>query len=303
MRNRLTLMKYINFRKQVDPLSMEKKQRKAGNLKLRLIVLAVFLLILIPGLYCRLRIVSYSFESPLISSPVRIALVTDLHSCRYGKDEKNLIDAIDGQHPDIILLGGDIFDDKLSNDNTEAFIRGISGRYPVYYVTGNHEYWSDPDKYREQMAILDRYGIVRLQGQADRIEINGNIITLAGVSDPDGFYMSEAGALDGQLTDVSSGLSDDTYNILLSHRPELFEEYLPLGFDLVLTGHAHGGQWRIPGFINGVFAPNQGLFPEYAGGLYSEDDMTMVVSRGLARESTLVPRLYNRPELVIIDIT
>lgn len=282
---------------------MEKKLGNGKRSKIRLITVAVILLILLPGLYCRLKVVDYSFESDLISSPVRIALVTDLHSCWYGKDQKNLIEAIDEQSPDIILLGGDFFDDKLKNDNCEEFLEGISGRYPIYYVTGNHEYWSTSDKFREEMEILDRYGVIRLQGQSEMIEINGNNIMLAGVNDPDAFYQSETGVLDGQLAEASADIPDGTYSILLSHRPELFEEYSGLGFDLVLTGHAHGGQWRIPGLVNGIFAPNQGMFPEYAGGLYTDGDMTMVVSRGLARESTPVPRLYNRPELVIIDIT
>jgi len=282
---------------------MEKKLGNGKRSKIRLITVAVILLILLPGLYCRLKVVDYSFESDLISSPVRIALVTDLHSCWYGKDQKNLIEAIDEQSPDIVLLGGDFFDDRLKNDNCEEFLKGISGRYPVYYVTGNHEYWSTSDKFREEMEILDRYGVIRLQGQGEMLEINGNNIMLAGVNDPDAFYQSETGGLDGQLAEAAADIPDDMYSILLSHRPELFNEYSGLGFDLVLTGHAHGGQWRIPGLINGIFAPNQGLLPEYAGGLYTDGDMTMVVSRGLARESTLVPRLYNRPELVIIDIT
>lgn len=90
--------------------------------------------------------------------------------------------------------------------------------------------------------------------------------------------------------------------MLLSHRPELFETYQKYGFDLVLSGHAHGGQWRIPGVLNGLFAPDQGLFPEYAGGRYDYAEGTMIVSRGLARESTPVPRIFNRPEVVIVDI-
>ena len=92
------------------------------------------------------------------------------------------------------------------------------------------------------------------------------------------------------------------YTILLSHRPELFEHYVSRGFDLVLCGHAHGGQWRIPRILNGLYAPNQGLFPQYAGGQYDSDATTMIVSRGLARESTRLPRIFNRPELVLVEI-
>ena len=109
-------------------------------------------------------------------------------------------------------------------------------------------------------------------------------------------------SINEQLSKVNELSQNDNYTILLSHRPELFELYTTYNFDLVLSGHAHGGQWRIPGILNGVYAPNQGLFPEYAGGEYQDNGTTMVVSRGLARETTLAPRIFNRPELVIIDL-
>ena len=95
---------------------------------------------------------------------------------------------------------------------------------------------------------------------------------------------------------------ENSFNILLIHRPEEIEHYAEMGFDLVLCGHAHGGQWRIPGILNGFYTPDQGLFPEYAGGIYKVGETTMIVSRGLAKESNIVPRIFNRPELVIIDI-
>lgn len=90
---------------------------------------------------------------------------------------------------------------------------------------------------------------------------------------------------------------------MLAHRPEYFPLYAKMGFDMALCGHAHGGQWRLPSLINGIYAPNQGFLPEYAGGIYHSAATTMIVSRGLARESTRIPRLFNRPELVIIDLT
>ncbi|MBQ4118259.1 MAG: metallophosphoesterase, partial [Oscillospiraceae bacterium] len=95
---------------------------------------------------------------------------------------------------------------------------------------------------------------------------------------------------------------EESFNVLLVHRPEYIEQYAKLGFDLVLCGHAHGGQWRIPGVLNGIYAPGQGVFPKYAGGIYEVNGTTLVVSRGLAKESTPIPRVFNRPELVIIDI-
>ncbi len=269
----------------------------------RIIVISVLLILILPGLNNKLKTVNYSIESDKIDSPVRIALITDLHSCRYGDNESELISALDAEHPDIVMLGGDIFDDQLSNDNTEEFLRGISGRYPIYYVTGNHEFWGGVDRYSDEMDIIDELDITRLQGQIDTIDINGNTITVAGVDDYDSHLVDSDLILERQFLDCYLSLDADSYNIILSHRPEYFDTYEAQAYDLALCGHAHGGQWRIPGILNGLYAPNQGLFPKYAGGLYSEDTTTMIVSRGLARESTMIPRLYNPPELVIIDIT
>ena len=268
----------------------------------RIIIFSVLAALIIPGLYNKLKVVNYSIESDKIDAPVRLALVTDLHSCRYGDHESELIDAIDAQHPDVILLGGDIFDDKLDNDNTIDFLSGIAGRYPIYYVTGNHEFWGGVDQYDTQMAILDEYDIPRLQGDLVSLDINGNDITLVGVDDYDGYLVDSDLILENQFVDAYLSLNADSYNIILSHRPEYFDTYEAQDYDLALCGHAHGGQWRIPGILNGLYAPNQGMFPEYAGGMYEEDGTTMIVSRGLSRESTLIPRLYNRPELVIVDI-
>jgi predicted MPP superfamily phosphohydrolase len=269
----------------------------------RVVVFGVLAALICPGLYNKLKVVNYTLESDKISSPVRIALVTDLHSCKYGDHESELIAAIDSQSPDVILLGGDIFDDKLPNDNTVDFLSGIAGRYPVYYVTGNHEFWGGVDQYEVQMDILEEYDIPRLQGDVLELDINGNTIGLVGVDDYDGYLVDEDLILEDEFVNAYLNLNADTYNIILSHRPEYIDTYSAHNYDLALCGHAHGGQWRIPGLLNGLYAPNQGMFPKYAGGLYVVDNTTMIVSRGLARESTRIPRLYNRPELVIIDIT
>ena len=254
--------------------------------KIALLILAVMLILILPGLYNRLKIVRYKVDSQKVNAPVRIVPVRD-----PGEKED----------PDLLLLGGDIFDDKLSSDNTEAFLSGISGKYPTYYVTGNHEYWSSREDFESDLRILEKYGITRLRGEVKVLEINGNSIAVAGVDDPDLWYHEE-GDFYQQLQTVTQNIPRDALSILLTHRPELYETYLGRGFDLVLAGHAHGGQWRIPGILNGLYAPNQGIFPKYAGGRYSDGVTTMIVSRGLARESTLIPRIYDRPELVVIEI-
>lgn len=286
---------------------MKRKWNKKRILWLSGVLIALMLLVLISCDF-RLKTVYYTVDSDKISAPIRIALLTDLHSCRYGENQKNLIEAVQKQKPDIVLLGGDIFDDKVPHKNAELTVKQLAEKYPCYYVTGNHEYWS-----REVgtiLEIIEGYGITVLSGECDTIEIKGQTINICGVDDPDAeVYLAEGVPMERQLENVSEAAQEaekaegkELFTVLMSHRPELYETYQNYEFDLVLAGHAHGGQWRIPGILNGLLAPNQGVFPKYAGGRYDSAVGTMIVSRGLARESTPVPRIFNRPELVIIDV-
>lgn len=251
----------------------------------------------------RLKIVQYTITSEKIKKPMRIALVTDLHSCKYGASQKTLIDAVDREKPDMILLGGDIFDDEIPDDNTKIFLSAIAKKYPCYYVTGNHEYWSM--RAHEMLDWLRAHGIEDIGGKIIQTNINGNEICLSGLNDPDeARYTGEGDGMKAELGRAMNERDDTAFTMLLTHRPSFVDLYKDAGFDLVLAGHAHGGQWRIPGILNGVFAPDEGFFPKYAGGFYHFDNGgEMIVSRGLARESTRIPRLFNRPELVIINLS
>lgn len=295
---------------------MKKSKRK---IIFKILVATVVIVLIMIVFDSRMIVRRYEIDSPKIDTAIRIALITDLHSCRYGKNQTKLLDAIYAQSPDIVLLGGDIFDDVIEDVNTELFLAGISERYPCYYVTGNHEYWSGQAKFSAKIDILNKYNIVILAGTSEIIEVNGESINLCGVNDPDAYMVeidSEADqqaymdaqsqkevTFTQQLDNVSSVSGNGNFTLLLSHRPEFFELYTDYSFDLVLSGHAHGGQWRVPLVLNGLYSPDQGVFPEYAGGQYEQDGTTMIVSRGLARESTWAPRVFNRPELVIVDIT
>ncbi|MCR4645274.1 MAG: metallophosphoesterase [Oscillospiraceae bacterium] len=283
---------------------MEPKTEQAPKRKRRpsplLIVLIVCAVLIVPGLISPLTVRRYSIQSPKIASPVRIAVISDLHSCKYGDGQQELLQAIDSQQPDLVMLCGDIFDDERPDDNTEAFLAGISGKYPVYYVTGNHEYWAGAAVFAQKMDILSRYDITRLAGTSETITVGSTTLTIAGVDDPDTEVVDARHGFPEELAEVRP--DGQTFTVLLSHRPERFAEYVDSGFDLALCGHAHGGQWRIPGILNGLYAPDQGLFPQYAGGRYEQDGTVMIVSRGLARESTSAPRIYNPPELVIVEL-
>ena len=233
-----------------------------------------------------------------IGSSVRFALVTDLHSCYYGKDQSQLIKMIDKEKPDATLMSGDIFDDRLGQKNARIFIEGVADRYPCFYVTGNHEFWSKKED--EMKEFLTSKGVTVLEGNARNISINGNDIDICGVDDPT--YMTES-EWEERLDRADKESNFGNYRILLSHRPEKVEVYKKYDFDLILCGHAHGGQWRIPFTKRGVAAPNQGLLPAYVDGLYDLDNGSeMIVSRGLARERMPYPRFFNHPEVVIIEM-
>ncbi len=242
---------------------------------------------------------NYDVDTKL-ENKIKLVLVTDLHSCKYGKNQEKLINEIKAMNPDAILLGGDIFDDVHPNDNTRKFIEGING-IRSYYVTGNHEYWSDDVE--GMIDFLEDNGVTVLEGDVKTLEVNNEKINICGVTDPDIIRFTDSNYdIYSQLEDVYKKSDNGNYNILLAHRPELIDTYNHYNFDLILSGHAHGGQFRIPLLLNGLFAPNQGFFPKYAGGRYDFEDNIFIVSRGLARETTMLPRIFNRPELVVINL-
>jgi predicted MPP superfamily phosphohydrolase len=257
----------------------------------------VFIIIIIVGLNNQLTINEYNIHSNKIETSIKIVLLADLHSCSYGKSQQQLIEAISKQNPDIILMSGDIADDMLPDDKVKELLNGISYKYPCYYVSGNHEFWSN--RIEVQKEMFRSYGVNVLEGTYDSISLNGENITICGVDDPNvGLEKFES-----QLDNVAKFITKEKYTILLAHRPELINRYSDYNFDLVLSGHAHGGQWRIPFILpKGLYAPNQGFFPKYTYGIYEYNNIKMLVSRGLSRESTHIPRFFNPPELVVINL-
>jgi predicted MPP superfamily phosphohydrolase len=203
--------------------------------------------------------------------------------------------------PDLIFLSGDIIDDVVPVTGTRLLLSGISGMAPIYYVTGNHEYWShNIQEIREELVS---YGVIILSDSYVKIMVNNNEIIIAGIDDPDKkCYETPTYDQDDSMEEAFRELDNvPLYKILLAHRPERIESYKRFSFDLVLSGHAHGGQVRFPTLINGLYAPHQGLFPKYAGGIYTHGNLKHIVSRGLSITPGL-PRIFNPPELVVIII-
>ena len=230
----------------------------------------------------------------------RIAQVSDLHNAEFGDGNQRLLDMLREAEPDMIAITGDLIDSRKTNIAVAlAFAEEAVRIAPCYYVSGNHE--ARVPEYRELKAGLEAAGVTVLDDARVEIEISGKSITVIGVNDPSfhaDYLTSDAAVMDRKLSELPS--EDADFTILLSHRPELFDTYVAHDMDLVLTGHAHGGQFRLP-LIGGLIAPNQGLFPKYDDGLYSEGNTNMIVSRGLG--NSIIPfRFNNRPEVVLIEL-
>lgn len=235
-------------------------------------------------------------------SGYRIAQVSDLHNAEFGTGNTKLLQAISESTPNIIVITGDLIDMNHTNIDTALdFAKNAVQIAPVYYVNGNHE--AALSQYDKLKAGLKSVGVIVLEDEAIQLEHNGSSVTLIGLSDPN--FAIRNDVFDETPAMVSTILSDlmeneNGYTILLSHRPELFETYVSCGVDLVLSGHAHGGQFRLP-LIGGLVAPDQGFFPKYDAGLYTDNDTNMVVSRGIG--NSIIPvRFNNRPEVVLIEL-
>ena len=215
----------------------------------------------------------------------RIAQVSDLHNTKNDK----LLPLLENAEPDLIVLTGDLIDSR-DTDVAAAldFVRGAVEIAPCCYVSGNHE--SRVSEREELWAGLRELGVVMLDNASVELERGGETICLMGLADPD--FGGNYGAMLEELTAGEQG-----YTVLLSHRPELFGVYAEFQIDLVFSGHAHGGQFRLP-ILGGLVAPHQGLFPEYDAGLFEMDGTAMLVSRGVG--NSIIPiRFNNRPEIVV----
>lgn len=274
--------------------SMKKKKRG------RLLLLAAVLLAgaVGMGLDSRPVVRRYEVASGKLTGRVRLVFLSDLHSCDYGPGQSELLELVEEARPDLVLLGGDWVDDEMDRlppERAYAAARVLAERWPTYYVTGNHEIWSG--QAAEIKAALAALGVAVLSGEQAAVQVRGQPIQICGLDDP----AAGESAWREELEAAGRAREEAAFTVLLTHRPERIGDYG--GFDLALAGHAHGGQWRVPGLVNGLLAPDQGLFPAYAGGAYPvEGGGTMIVSRGLARESTRAPRFYNPPEVVAVEL-
>ncbi len=231
----------------------------------------------------------------------RIAHVSDLHNAEMGKDNEKLLAMLRNAAPDIIAISGDLVDSRNTDiDIALRFAQEAVKIAPCYYVTGNHE--ARISAYDQLKTGLEEAGVFVLENARVEIRRGGEAITVLGVEDPSFQTDYLLGAADAVISASLAKLKTecDGFTVLLSHRPELFDTYVTAGMDLVLSGHAHGGQFRLP-IIGGLVAPNQGMFPKYDAGLYTARNTNMIVSRGVG--NSIVPfRFNNRPEIILIQL-
>lgn len=278
----------------------------------------LFLIVLfIYGLYAPLKLTPYTI--PLhIKQPFSIALLADTHSSVFYYEE--IFKTLHHINPDLIALVGDIIDDNTNVKKAHLFLENLQKEFPQtpkYFVSGNHEFHNLG--IAEHKAIIQSYGIHILDSlnPIKHITIKDNKILLAGIDDPSITYYDSYGQRIQHWEDKNSIVwkehylaqyhhiqkDADTINILLAHRPEFADEYTQLPFDVILTGHAHGGQIHIPFVLeDGLYAPGQGFLPKKTGGCHSIGAQKfLIISRGLNLD-LLRPRIFNPPEVVWINV-
>lgn len=255
----------------------------------------------------RIVVSTFTVESERIPESFagyRIVQVSDLHNDEFGEHNEQLLAHIKEAKPDMIAITGDLLDARRTNaEKAMNFVERAIEIAPCYYVTGNHE--ARTKEYEQLERALKEAGVVVLRDESVLLEKEGAQITVAGLDDPrfhvktDQFEKTQK-VMKGELEKLLQGVDIENFLLLLSHRPELFELYCEYNVDMVLAGHVHGGQFRLPG-VGGLIGPTQGIFPKYDAGLFAEEKTQMIVSRGMG-QSVFPFRVNNPPELVVITL-
>lgn len=277
---------------------MNKKNIRSNRkkyIKSAIVLLIVIALLLFCSYQNRhLETTYYTYKAEQLGADLegyRIVQISDLHNVKFGKNNQKLVDRIRECEPDMIVLTGDLVDSNHTNvDRAVQFVDEIVKICPVYYVTGNHEYWLDTSEYENLMDGVASAGVIILDDQVVEISRGDAKFRLVGLDDKS----LADGTLEALLSD------EKELTVVLAHEPQYFARYAGTGVDLVLSGHAHGGQFRLP-FVGGIVAPDQGFLPEYTAGEYYMNGTEMIVSRGLGN-SVIPVRLFNYPEIVCVEL-
>ena len=266
---------------------------------IRMIILVLLLLFLYWNNNA-LSVTQYLYQNPEVPQGFegyRIVHLSDLHNKVFGGEDEPLLEQIAALDPDLIVLTGDFVDasNHTNYDKARLFMQQISKIAPSYYVLGNHEQLLPDEEMQQFLADVVSYGVHHVQDEMITISAeNGDSLQLIGLSNRS-LYTTK-------LKTMMAEESKEALYLLLAHEPQLIDHYAETGVDLVFSGHAHGGQFRIP-FVNiGIYAPDQGLFPNLVEGMHTVQNTTIVVSRGLGN-SAFPFRLFNRPEIVCVTLS
>lgn len=268
--------------------------------KLRPWVATIFILVVLIFFWWQNNVLEVSYytycseDLPQAFEGYRIVQISDLHNATFGQGNEKLLAKVRDLNPDMVVITGDIVDSNHTNIEVALdFAEQVATYCPTYFVTGNHENWLEAGDKLALMNGLQEAGVVCLADEAVEIWQGEECITLIGLNDE-----SLSGSV---LQRVMGAEKAGQIYILLAHEPQYLENYSKYSVDLVLTGHAHGGQFRMPFVGGGLVAPDQGFFPKYTEGVHVMDETTMIISRGLG--NSIIPvRLFNQPEIVCVEL-
>lgn len=230
----------------------------------------------------------------------KIVQLSDLHDAKFGENHLDVVKAVKNIAPDAVFITGDFIDSNRYNlDQSLVLVKELQHVAPIYYVTGNHEIsTNDVARIKEGLRQL---GVQVLSDEAVIITSGKNEeIAIGGIEDPLSSTLEDTDAVQSSIRRTFSNLPSEMFKVLLSHRPEQFDVYAKNQVEVTFSGHAHGGQFRIPG-IGGLLSPGQGWFPKLTSGVHEKDGSQLVISRGLG--NSLMPiRLLNKPEIVVVTL-
>ena len=305
--------------------SKDRKKRKRSLLREVLVFFGVLGVLVIGNYLANERV--YITEYEVVDAQIpqkfdgyRIVQVTDVHSIRSEEQSELLYKTVVNERPDAVVITGDLLDstyyteennalkegtsDKMAGQDTVDFVKRLVEKYYVYFVYGNHEMvlLDDVDNNPFKVA-MEEMGVIFLNNDGVKITKEDESIYMLGIQDPATLYKDSDYAgynnhperINAMMENIMALKEEDLYTVVLSHRPEYFKLYSQYDADLILTGHAHGGQVRMPG-MGGLYAPGQGWLPEYTEGVFAENETTMIVGRGIGN-SVEIPRVFNPPEI------
>lgn len=253
-----------------------------------------------------LKVSKYEVKSDKIPkkfNKFKIIHLSDLHSCNFGKNNSKLIEKVNHEHPDIIVMTGDMV--NKYDENFDVFFNLaeiLSEKYKIYYILGNHEQRLKKDDLNLIIRKLNELGIRILSNEKITIMRDRDRVNIYGIDIPISYYKirNKPSNVDQVINEALNKCKEKEYNILLAHNPLYFEEYAKHNVDLTLSGHVHGGMIRLP-FIGALLSPERKLFPKYSSGVYKKNNKNLIVSRGIGHSKSGI-RVFNMPEIVSITL-